>query len=101
MSESFWHKNSLVTHIFLDLCLLKNFNPVANFGQQSLCNFAIFRLRSCGHPLMPVILVIVLSLSFSLSFCTKYSCVHFSLDDIFSKILKKPFLFYRVILEVL
>ena len=35
-SESFWQKNSLVTHIFFDLCLFKHFSPVANFGQQSL-----------------------------------------------------------------
>ena len=36
MSESIWQKNSLVTHIFFDLCLIKYFNPVANFGQQCL-----------------------------------------------------------------
>ena len=36
MSKSFWENNSLVTHIFFDLCLLKHFSPVANFGQQSI-----------------------------------------------------------------
>ena len=37
LSESFWQKNRLVTHILFDLCLRKHFSPVANFGQQSLC----------------------------------------------------------------
>ena len=37
MSEPFWQKNSLATHIFFDLCLLKPFCPVANFEQQSIC----------------------------------------------------------------
>ena len=36
MSEPFWQKNSLVTHIFFDLCLFKPFCPVANFEQQSI-----------------------------------------------------------------
>ena len=36
MSESFWQRSSLVTHIFFDLCLFKHCSPVANFGQQSL-----------------------------------------------------------------
>ena len=35
-SESFWQKNSLITHIFFDQCLFKHFSPVANFGQQAL-----------------------------------------------------------------
>ena len=36
MSEPFWQKNSLATHIFFDLCLFKPFCPVANFEQQSI-----------------------------------------------------------------
>ena len=36
MSESFWQRDRMVTHIFLDLCLIKHFSPVANFGNQSL-----------------------------------------------------------------
>ena len=36
MSESFWQKIRLVTHIFFDLYLFKHLSPVANFGQQSL-----------------------------------------------------------------
>ena len=36
MSESFWQKDRMVTHILFDLCLFKHFIPVANFGQQSL-----------------------------------------------------------------
>ena len=36
MSESFWKKIRLVTHILFDLCLFKHFSPVANFGNQSL-----------------------------------------------------------------
>ena len=36
MSESIWQKNSLVTHIFFDLCLFQHFSPVANFAQQSI-----------------------------------------------------------------
>ena len=37
MSTSFWQKNSLVTDIFFDLCLLIiTFSPVSNFGDQSL-----------------------------------------------------------------
>ena len=36
MSEPFWQKNSLVTHIFFDLCLFEPFCPVANFEQQSI-----------------------------------------------------------------
>ena len=36
MSESIWQKNSLVTHIFFDLCLFQHFSPVANFVQQSI-----------------------------------------------------------------
>ena len=37
---SFWQRNSLVTHIFFDLCLLYviyvTFSPVAKFGDQPL-----------------------------------------------------------------
>ena len=36
MSESFWQKNRLVTHILFDLCLFEHFSPVANFAQQSI-----------------------------------------------------------------
>ena len=39
MSEPFWQKDSLVTHIFFDLCLFKPFCPVANFEQQSIAFF--------------------------------------------------------------
>ena len=39
MSESFWQKNRLVTHLLFDLCLFEHFSPVANFGQQSLTKF--------------------------------------------------------------
>ena len=45
MSESFWQKNRLVTHILFDLCLFKHFSPVANFSYQSL-QFLKFR---CCH----------------------------------------------------
>ena len=41
MSESFWQKNRLVTHILFDLCLFKHFSPVSNFGQQSLHTFDV------------------------------------------------------------
>ena len=36
MSDPFWQKDRMVTHIFFDLCLFKQFSPVANFGNQSL-----------------------------------------------------------------
>ena len=36
MSEPFWQKNRLVTHMFFDRCLFKHFSPVANFEQQSI-----------------------------------------------------------------
>ena len=36
MSESFWQKDRMVTHILFDLCLFTHFSPVANFGYQSL-----------------------------------------------------------------
>ena len=36
MSESFWQKNSLVSHIIFDLCLSKHFCQVTNFCYQSL-----------------------------------------------------------------
>ena len=36
MSESFWQKDRMATHILFDLCLFKHFSPVANFGDQSL-----------------------------------------------------------------
>ena len=38
MGGSLWQKDSLVTFIFFELCLLKYFSPVANFGYQSLHN---------------------------------------------------------------
>ena len=38
----------MVTHIFFDLCLSKHFRPVANFSDQSLCNYLVcFVIR--GH----------------------------------------------------
>ena len=36
MSESFWQKNRLITHIPFDQCLFEHFSPVANFEQQSI-----------------------------------------------------------------
>ena len=36
MSESFWQKDKMVTHICFDLCLFNHFRPVANFGNQSI-----------------------------------------------------------------
>ena len=36
LSESFWEKDRLVTHIIIDLYIFKHFSPVANFGYQSL-----------------------------------------------------------------
>jgi hypothetical protein len=36
MSESFWQKDRMATNIHFDLCILKHFSPVANFGDQSL-----------------------------------------------------------------
>ena len=40
MGKSFWQKNSLVTHILFDLCLLPimMLSPFANFGKQPLCS---------------------------------------------------------------
>ena len=36
VGESNCQKDIFVTHILFDLCLLKHFSPVANFGYQSL-----------------------------------------------------------------
>ena len=36
MSESFWQKDSLITHTLLELKPMIIFSPVANFGDQSL-----------------------------------------------------------------
>ena len=36
MGESFWQKDSLITHLLFELWLIMIFNPVANFAQQSL-----------------------------------------------------------------
>ena len=36
MGESFWQKNSLITHILFELWLIMICSPVANFVQQSL-----------------------------------------------------------------
>ena len=44
MSESFWQKDRMVTHIFFDLCLFKHSRPVANFGNQSI--FSIILVAS-------------------------------------------------------
>ena len=35
--ESFWLKDSLITHILFELWLIMIFRPVANFAQQPLC----------------------------------------------------------------
>ena len=37
MGESFWQKDSLITHILFELWLIMIFSPVANFAQHSLC----------------------------------------------------------------
>ena len=36
MGESFWQKDSLITHTPFELWLIMIFSPVANFAQQSL-----------------------------------------------------------------
>ena len=36
MEETFWQKDSLITHILFELWLIMIFSPVANFAQQSL-----------------------------------------------------------------
>ena len=36
MRESFWQKDSLITHILFELQPIINYSPVANFGNQSL-----------------------------------------------------------------
>ena len=52
MSESFWQNNSLVTHIFFDLCLFKHFSPVANFGQQMGSNNRFLNNYPSNHSRM-------------------------------------------------
>ena len=46
MRESFWQKDSLITHILFELHPFIIFSPVANFADQSLvvdlCYFALF-----------------------------------------------------------
>ena len=36
MGQSFWQKDSLITHTLFELCLIMIFSPVANFGDQSI-----------------------------------------------------------------
>ena len=36
MGESFWQKDSLITHTIFELWLIIIFSPVANFGQHPL-----------------------------------------------------------------
>ena len=36
ITESFWRKDSLITHILFELWLIMISSPVANFAQQSL-----------------------------------------------------------------
>ena len=36
MRGSFWHKDSLITHIFFELLSIMIFSPVANFGHHPL-----------------------------------------------------------------
>ena len=38
IEESFWPKDSLITHILFELWLIMMISPVANFAQQSLVN---------------------------------------------------------------
>ena len=38
MRESFWQKDSLITHTLFELWLIMMFSPVANFAQQPLSN---------------------------------------------------------------
>jgi hypothetical protein len=42
MSESFWQKYRMVTHLLFDLGLFKHFSPVANFGDKSLFSLISF-----------------------------------------------------------
>ena len=41
MGETFWPKDSLITHILFELWLIMIFSPVANFAQQSLHMFFV------------------------------------------------------------
>ena len=41
MGGSLWKKDRMVTHILFDQCL--HFSPVANFGNQSLCQLRIVK----------------------------------------------------------
>ena len=52
MRESFWQKDSLITHILFELQPFIIFSPVANFGDQSLEYFVIFKYRT--RPEVPV-----------------------------------------------
>ena len=42
MSESFWQKDRMVTHILFDICQFKHLSPVANFGYQSIILIQVF-----------------------------------------------------------
>jgi hypothetical protein len=53
MGKSFWQYNSLVTHMLFELQPIIIFSPVADFGDQSLCQkkpiivkFIIQKLKS-------------------------------------------------------
>ena len=45
MRESFWEKDSLITHILFELQSIFIFSPVANFGNQSLISFKNERIE--------------------------------------------------------
>ena len=50
MGESFWQKDSLITHILFELWLILIFSPVEKFAQQSLRGFwwyGIYVLGPC------------------------------------------------------
>ena len=44
MRESFWQKNSLITHILFEIQPIIIFSPVTNFGDQSLSHKLCFRV---------------------------------------------------------
>ena len=54
MGESFWQKDSLITHILFELWLIMLFRPVANFAQQSL---AVNGIVKSGSDVIPLFLL--------------------------------------------
>ena len=47
MWESFWQKDSLITYILFELCLIWYISPVANFGNHPLCFLSFISLEGC------------------------------------------------------